>query len=121
MNPEDLKKLKEDMDKLMKFMERVQPMIEALETLQKVAPDIMPLLDWYHAREIQQISFPIDEASKNVLNAVTPEGNGTSTLTQSYSVSGGGGGSITGPKAYVTSVFIRVDGRILEVPVISTP
>lgn len=42
---------------------------------------------------------------------------GTSALTQVYGDSHGD--TLTGPKAYVTSVWLEINGRLYEVPVIA--
>jgi len=82
---------------------------------------VAQLTQWQGDRKRQQLTFPLDRTSKNIMGAYTREGVGSSTLTQNYNVSGGAGGSVTGPKAYVTSRVIIAEGERIEVPVISLP
>jgi len=73
---------------------------------------------WFLARQEQQISFPLDEASKNSLGVVTNGGPGGSSLTQSVVTSGP---TATVPAAYQGTIIIESEGEKYEVPYISTP
>jgi len=76
--------------------------------------------EWYQARKVQQLSYPVDDASRNALGVVTRVGPGpTSDLTDTISITiGPGGGSDTAdvPKAYAGSVLLNIDGANYEVP-----
>lgn len=91
--------------------EQLQQFTEAMEQLKT-------LMEWYHARLEQALPYPLDDASKAAIGGVLAAGTGSTSLTQGYAV---GGGSITGPKAYLGSVIISVDGKLVEVPYISAP
>lgn len=80
---------------------------------------VAELLEWKRQRETQQLSFPVDDASRNALSVVTGNGLGSTALTQTYNVIGGGGGAITGPKAYTDTIILLVDGGQYEVPIVA--
>ena len=86
------------------------------EEIAKLQQQVQELLEWKKKKEEQQISYPLDIASRTALGAPYGEGAGSSSLTQSYSVVGGGGGTVTAPKAYASSFFIVVNGVRYEVP-----
>jgi hypothetical protein len=73
---------------------------------------------WFLERKVQQISYPLDEASRNTLGTVTTDGPGGSSLTQSIVTSGP---TATVPAAYVGTIIIDSEGAKYEVPYISTP
>jgi hypothetical protein len=72
-------------------------------------------------RQQQQIAYPIDEASLRTIGAVRQAGPGTTALTEVFNVSGGGGGSVTGPKSYVATLVLvdTKSGTTYEVPVVA--
>lgn len=70
---------------------------------------------WFKQRQVQQISFPVDEASRNALGVVTRSGPGSSTKTQSVLVSGTPS-SITVPAAYAGTIILLADGVPFEIP-----
>lgn len=78
---------------------------------------------WYQQHKAQQISSPVDTASKTILReglvVPTDQGLGATALTQTYSVSGGGGGTITGPKAYSDTFNLKVGPNTYEIPFLS--
>lgn len=81
------------------------------------------IFEWMQQKKVQQIGYPLDDASKAVLpqQSVQPEGSGATPLTQSYSVSGGAGGSITGPKAYIGTLILQINGTNYEIPFLANP
>ena len=73
---------------------------------------------WFQQRKVQQISFPLDDASKNGMGVPLITGLGSIALTQVYVDSGGD--TVTGPKAY-SDTFILVSGGVqYEVPFLQT-
>lgn len=87
-----------------------------MENRLKQLEDMMgEFLEWRKAKEIQQIDNPLDLASRGVIG-FKPEGLGNSALTQVYGVSGGAGGSVTAPKAYVRTVVVYIDNVRYELP-----
>ena len=68
-------------------------------------------------RERQALPFPLDDASKAALGVVRKEGNGTTSLTENYSVSGD---AITGPTAYAGSRILDLGDERVEVPIIAS-
>lgn len=78
------------------------------------------LYTWMLERKHQQIAYPLDIASRNIIKGSLDDvGAGSTTKTQTYSVSGGAGGSITGPKAYIGTEIISVNGVSREFPYIA--
>lgn len=103
-------------------MDYTKQIQELRQTVDQLARNLTEVLVYIQERKIQQISEPLDEPSRNVLGAeIDIEGAGSTTKTQTYPVSGGAGGTITGPKAYVaTRLFKDPDtGEVLEIPVIA--
>lgn len=75
---------------------------------------------WFQQRKQQQLSYPVDDASRNALGTPLIDGLGSISLTQVYNVSGGAGGTVTAPKAY-SDTFILVSGGVqYEVPFLQT-
>lgn len=70
---------------------------------------------WFQERQRQFVPYPVDEASKNALQAVLKLGAGSSDLTDTISI-GAGGGSADVPKAYAGSIVIQVNGENYEIP-----
>lgn len=80
---------------------------------------VAELTEWKRQRMVQQISFPVDDNSKSALGVVSKNGNGATTLTQAYSVVGGGGGTVTAGKAFIGSVILLAEGTQYEIPYIA--
>jgi len=78
------------------------------------------LYSYMLARQRQQISAPLDEASLNALKAGVARALGSSTLTQSITI-GAGGGSANVPAAYLGSLVVEFEGVRYEIPYLSTP
>jgi len=72
---------------------------------------------WKATKEVQQISYPLDEASRNSLGVITSDGPGTGTLTQSVTVSSTPT-NITVPKAYTGSIILLTEDGAVTVPTI---
>lgn len=66
---------------------------------------------WYQERKRQQISFPLDEASKNVVGTFQSSHLGSHTLTQV--VTDSNGDTSTVPAAYSGTILLD-DGK--EIP-----
>lgn len=72
------------------------------------------LYNWMKQRQVQQLSLPVDDASRNALGAIVSSSGAQSTLTQSYTDSNGD--SVTAPKAYAGTIFVLKDGTTYEIP-----
>lgn len=70
---------------------------------------------WYQARIVQQISNPLDDPSRNLLQVPTFIAAGSATLTQSVSVPSTPT-NITVPAAFSGTVLLLLDGTQREVP-----
>lgn len=71
-------------------------------------------------RKLQQIAFPLDEASKESIG-IYPFRAGTTALTQALNGTDSRGDtfSVTVPKAYTGSEIISVNGKLREFPYIA--
>jgi len=67
-------------------------------------------------RKLNQIQFPLDEMSKTVIaqNASTTIAGAGSFGTQTVSVVGGGGGTVTVPAQPSGTVKVNINGIIVE-------
>lgn len=86
----------------------MQDQINQLEGL------VADLMEWKRQRETQQLSYPVDDASRNALGAAFKIGLGSTTKTQVYTDSHGD--TLTGPKAYLGTVIFLADGTQYEIP-----
>lgn len=78
---------------------------------------LMELYTWMQQRKQQQITGPLDDASKNSLGALLDYGAGSTALTQSIDTSGS---SATVPAAFTASRIINLgNGSTIEVPIIA--
>lgn len=68
---------------------------------------------WFQARQRQFIPYPVDEASRNALGAVTKVGAGSSDLTDTISTAGA---TATVPAAYAGSIIVSMNGENYELP-----
>lgn len=73
------------------------------------------LWDWYQARRVQQLSYPVDEATKAAIEAATDAGPGSTGLTQSIGLTGDPQ-SITVPRGYMGTRIIKLGGADFEIP-----
>lgn len=86
--------------------------------IEQLKRQLQELLEWKASRERQQISFPLDLASKNSLGVPTSVGAGSSSLTQSVAVSSTPT-NIDVPAAYAGSIIISIEGVSYEIPYIA--
>lgn len=86
--------------------------------MQKMQAQIADLLQWKAARERQQISFPLDDASRNSLGVPTFVGAGSSDRTDTVGVAATPT-SISVPAAYVGTIIISINGTQYEIPYIA--
>lgn len=80
--------------------------------------NVNTLMQYMRAREIQQISFPLDDASRSTLRAFTRFGPGSTTPTRSQSIPSTPT-SITVPVNPIGTVIIEAEGQQYEVPYLS--
>ena len=85
-----------------------------LELLEKQVAELMA---WKQQKENQQISLPLDVASRGVIG-IEPKGSGITALTQSVSVPTSPT-SINVPKAYTGTELVRINGVVREIPYIN--
>lgn len=97
------------------------------QEIQILKNQIEELLQWKRERDIQIIKYPIDDVSQRIIEDTLPipditnEGSGATDLTQTYSVSGGAGGTVDAPKAYIDTIILQIDGTNYEIPYIANP
>lgn len=72
------------------------------------------LYEWMQQRKVQQLSYPVDDASRGAMRALTASSGTSSALTQEYTDNGGD--KVIAPKAYAGTTFVSVDGVIREIP-----
>ena len=98
--------------------ERVQELENQIRQLNN---QLRVLQDFIEQKKRQQISFPIDETSKNIIfdgSLIGDDlGNGSTALTQVYTDSNSD--THTGPKAYVDTRLIKIGTVTIEVPYLS--
>lgn len=77
------------------------------------------IYDWMIQKKRQQITLPLDDASRNLLGGVTYDGAGSTATTQVYTDSGSD--TVAAPKAYTGTLLLVIEGVRYEVPYIATP
>lgn len=77
-------------------------------------PKIEEISRWMQERKQQQITLPLDPASRNVIGAPSILRLGSTAKTQVYTDSRGD--TVTGPKAYAKTFIIMQNGQQYEVP-----
>lgn len=82
----------------------------------KLQAQVAELMAWKAARERQQISLPLDDASKLSSGAYFRVGVGTHALTQV--VTDSHGDTVTVPAAYSGTRFIIAEGEQVEIPIL---
>lgn len=91
------------------------------ERIKELEGQVASLMQFMQDKKRQQISLPLDEASKNVVFDGAPIGddlgNGATALTQVYTDSNSD--THTGPKAYVDTRLIKIGTATIEVPYLS--
>lgn len=83
------------------------------ELLEKLQEQVAGLLEWKRQRETQQLSYPVDLASKTALGVPTGVGPGSKTLTQTINTAGA---TASVPAAYAGTVIIEIEGTQYELP-----
>jgi len=82
---------------------------------------LQEVFNYIQERKRQQISFPLDEASRNTVfdgSLIGDDlGNGSTALTQVYTDSNSD--THTGPKAYTDTRLIKIGTVTIEVPYLS--
>lgn len=91
---------------------------EQFEQFQEMIHKVDELYEFMMQKKEQQISLPLDDASRNILGGVAYDGGGSTTKTQIYTDSNSD--THTGPKAYAGTILLLVDGVRYEVPYIAT-
>lgn len=76
---------------------------------------LQEVYDWMKQRKVQQLAYPVDDASRDALRAVLGVGVGSTTKTQTIILTGNAQ-SISVPAAYVRTFLINIDGAYYEVP-----
>ena len=69
------------------------------------------VFEWMQQRKVQQLSYPVDDASRNSLGAAIVTGAGTTALTQTLASTPG-----AVPKAYARTFILVSNGMQYEVP-----
>lgn len=91
------------------------------ERVKQLESQVQMLLRFVEEKKRQQISYPLDEASRYALFGsrlvVGDGGNGGTALTQVYTDSNSD--THTGPKAYADTRLLKVGGVTIEVPYLS--
>lgn len=82
--------------------------------IQQLQEQVAELMEWKAEKERQQITYPLDEASKTGSGALFKAGVGTKALTQV--VTDSHGDTVTVPAAYAGTRLIRVEGEQIEIP-----
>ena len=88
---------------------------EERQKMKELENKVKELEAYISERKKQQISFPLDVASKTALGSPYGEGVGTSTLTQSVNVPATPT-AISVPAAYAQTFILIVNGVRYEVP-----
>lgn len=78
---------------------------------------VAELMEWKQKRSVQQLSYPVDDSSRNALGVATITGRGTATLTQSVAVASTPT-NITVPAAYTDTILIVSEGNQYEIPIL---
>lgn len=86
-----------------------------MNELEQLKAEVAELKKWREERRVQQISYPIDESSRNALGAPSYVGPGSSDLTDTVNI-GATPTSIQVPSAYAGTVIIRINGTSYEIP-----
>lgn len=79
---------------------------------------LQELWEWYQARKVQQLSLPVDDASRNALGAAVGVGPGSTATSQSVNISTTPM-SISVPAAYAGTEILVINGVQREIPYIA--
>lgn len=86
---------------------------ELLKSVESLKAQVNVLLEWKSEREVQQLTLPVDDASRAALRAITGVGPGSTTKTQVIDTSGA---TAIVPAAYVQTVVVEIGGSQYEIP-----
>ena len=75
---------------------------------------LQELIEWKRQRSVQQLSYPLDDSSRNTINAPMITSPGDTALTQVYTDSGLD--TVTAPKAYARTIIVIANGTQYELP-----
>lgn len=89
------------------------------ERLAKLEAQIAELSAWKTQREQQQVAFPLDDISKNIIGGVIYDGAGSTDTTDDLSISGDPE-TVQVPASYDGTILLLVDGVRYEIPYINT-
>jgi ATP-dependent protease Clp ATPase subunit len=92
-----------------------------LEQFNTMIRQVNEVYTWMQSRKVQQISYPLDDASRTAVsesNVIVPTGTGATTLTQSIGLSGNPQ-NINVPAAYVGTEKLTINGVTREFPYIA--
>lgn len=92
------------------------------ERVDNLARQNQELLEWKRQKTQQQISYPLDDPSRNIVGGLQDDGPGATSLTQVYTDNNAvsGGDTHTGTKAYAGTRLILINGTRYEIPYIAT-
>lgn len=82
--------------------------------IQKLQEQVAELMEWRASKEQQQISYPLDDASKYGSKGLFKVANGVKTLTQV--VTDSRGDTVTVPAAYTGTKLVVIEGEQVEIP-----
>lgn len=85
------------------------------DRLKKLEEQVATLVQWMDARKVQQLSYPVDDASKSALGVPVGRGTGNGDTTQVVSIPAGGG-SATVPANPSGTVLLQIEGVVYEIP-----
>ncbi len=97
-----------------KLVESVKKLTDRLDMLEE---DMQVFTEWKKAREIQQLTNPVDAASINSLGAAVSVGPGSIAKIQSIVV-GSTPATISVPAAYIGTEILLINGALREIPYI---
>lgn len=96
----------------------MDPIAQMQAQIAALTRQVGELMEYKAARQEQQISYPVDDASLNTLGAYHRIGLGQTSPTHTITIPVGGG-SATVPTNPVGSVIMMAQGERVEVPVLS--
>lgn len=89
------------------------------QEIAQLKDQIAELMAWKEQKTKQQILFPLDDASRNTIGGVIPDGAGATTKTLDLNLTGNAE-TITVPALYTGTILLLIDGVRYEIPYIAT-
>lgn len=86
-----------------------------MDELQQLKEQVAELMEWKQQREVVQLSYPVDDTSRQNLRAITTSGSGSHPLTQNITVPVGGS-SFNVPAAFTGTIFLETSDGRKEIP-----